>query len=109
MDSTSTSNRDTNSETSSYADGRGSIKSIDNRAKYPNHFRGTGQNGQILKEDMKCWSRRLHFLEPEDLFKINKRPSRTLIIGFCLAVTGFFVIVHSIKSSINKIVSEKII
>lgn len=44
MDSTSTSNRDTNSETSSYADGRGSIKSIDisKRAKYPNHFRGTG-------------------------------------------------------------------
>ena len=47
MDSTSTSNRDSNSETSSYQDARGSIKSIDNnkRIKYPNHFRGTGQNG----------------------------------------------------------------
>lgn len=44
MDSTSTSNRDSNSETSSYADGRGSIKSFDNsqRSQYPNHFRGTG-------------------------------------------------------------------
>ena len=75
----------------------------------PNNFRGTGQNGQILEDDMKCWSRRLHFLEPEDLFKVNKKPSRTLTIGFFLAVTGLLVIIHSIKSSINKIVSKKII
>lgn len=43
MDSAGTSGGETNSETSS-ADGRGSIKSIDNskKVKYPNHFKGNG-------------------------------------------------------------------
>ena len=31
-----------------------------NQSRFPELFRGTGQNGQILKEDMKNWSRKLH-------------------------------------------------
>ena len=30
------------------------------KRRYPELFRGTGQNGQIMKEDLKSWSRKLH-------------------------------------------------
>lgn len=36
---------------------------------FPELFRGTGQNGQILKEDLKNWSRKLHNETPPDIMQ----------------------------------------
>lgn len=39
-------------------------------------FRGTGQNGQILKEDLKKWSRKLHINCPENMYTDQEIPYR---------------------------------
>ena len=56
--SSSSTNRDSNSECES-VDQRESLRSRSAYIKTA-HFRGTGQNGQILKEDLPTWSRKLH-------------------------------------------------
>lgn len=65
MDSTST-HRDSVSETGS-VEPRDSYKkggSSGSGRRRAASFRGSGQNGQILKEDMKLWSRKLHMHTP---------------------------------------------
>jgi hypothetical protein len=47
---------------------------------YPELFRGTGQNGQILKEDMKNWSRKLHNQKPPNLYKKARIPYKSILI-----------------------------
>jgi len=44
------------------------------KRRFPELFRGTGQNGQILKEDLKNWSRKLHNDQPPDIFREVKIP-----------------------------------
>lgn len=48
--------------------------------RYPDYFRGTGQNGQILKEDMLSWSRRLHAKTPPNIYQRVKIPYKSIII-----------------------------
>ena len=44
------------------------------------NFRGTGQNGQVLKEDMKNWSRKLHKQLPQDLYQRVKTPRKSILM-----------------------------
>ena len=48
--------------------------------RYPESFRGTGQNGQVLKEDFRNWSRKLHNQKPLDLYPRVKLPYKSIII-----------------------------
>ena len=69
--SSSSSNKDSNSNSceSDFIDPRDSLSSRKMYIKTQDFFRGTGQNGQILKEDVVVWSRRLHNKIPPDLYQ----------------------------------------
>lgn len=77
--------------------------------QYPDHFRGTGQNGQILKEDMISWSRRLHYKRPPNIYHRVKIPHKTIMSvstagllqlkGIVLTVLSVVVLCFSLNQS----------
>lgn len=57
---------------------------------FPELFRGTGQNGQIMKEDLKNWSRKLHNENPPDIFR-EETKSYKQILQVSIFLHNFFI------------------
>lgn len=53
-------------------------------------FRGTGPNGQLMRDDLKAWSRQLHRTQPKNIFKHTKIPYKTIAVSILFFVMGTY-------------------
>ena len=73
-------NENGNSSDNDSIDHKEGFKKGSSSIRYPELFRGTGQNGQVLKEDIRNWSRKLHNHKPLDLYPRVKIPIKSILI-----------------------------
>ena len=75
--------------------------------RFPMMFKGTGQNGQILKEDLRNWSRKLHNQIPPNLYEKSKVPKKTIFIGYLMFILGtIFLLLSGMQTMKEKSIDE---
>ena len=66
---------------------------------YAFRFRGSGQDGEIIRDDLRAWSTKLHLHAPPNLYPRIKVPYRTIFMVSLINLFITFFIEHIILHS----------